>query len=110
MYDSSYLILTSRGVHRLGWVRLKSFFNPTYCGRLKNIQHNPTQPIIGVQHNPTQPTWIELGWVGPMGWIFFLITIIIIIIKLSIRIPPPQKRANLYPNNPKHNTKQTQII
>ena len=77
------------GVHRSAWVGLKSFFNPTHHGGIKK---NSIQP------NPTQPMWIGLGrvGVGPMGWIiFFLITIIIIIIKSSIRKTPLQIRTNL---------------
>ena len=34
----------SMGVHRLGWVWLRGFFDPTHHGGSKKIQFNPTQP------------------------------------------------------------------
>ena len=54
----------------------------------KKIQPNPN---LSQEFNPTQSMWIGLDpWVRQF---FFLITIIII--KLSIRITPPQLRTNL---------------
>ena len=51
--------------------------------------------------------WVGLGQVGPMSWtIFFLISIIII--KLRIRTTLPQIRANLLLKHHERNTKQIQ--
>ena len=63
----------TRGVHGLGWVGLRGFFDPTHHGGSKKIQPNPTHHI-----NPTQPTWVGLGRVEPMG-----LTNSFFIIKLS---------------------------
>ena len=51
----------SKGVHELGWVKLRGFFNPTHHGGLKKIQPNPTH-----HKGPTQPIWIGLDRVGPI--------------------------------------------
>ena len=40
-----------KGVHGLGWVGLRGFFDPTHCGGSKKIQPNPT----------------HMGRVEPMG-------------------------------------------
>ena len=81
------MIFINRGVYGLGWVELRSFFNPTHRGGLKKkTQSNPTH-----HRGLTQPTWNGLDpWVGQL----FLITTNIII-KLSIRTTLQQIRANL---------------
>ena len=83
------MIFINRGVYGLGWVELRSFFNPTHCGGLKKkSQFNPTH-----HRGLTQPTWNGLDpWVGQL---FLITTNIIIIIKLSIRTTLQQIRANL---------------
>ena len=79
-----------RGVHRSGWVKLKSFFNSTPPWWVKKIQLNLTNHRDPTQPNPRGSDWVRLDpWVG----LFFLITIIII--KLSIRITSPQIRVNI---------------
>ena len=61
-----------RGLHGLGWIGLRRFFDPTHYGGLKKIQPSPTYYV-----SPIQLTWVGLNsWVGQ---IFF----ITIIIKLS---------------------------
>ena len=68
------LLLKTRDVHGLGWVRFSGFFDSIHHGGLKKIQPNPTHHV-----NPTQLTWVGLNpWVGQI-----FIIIIIIIIKLS---------------------------
>ena len=63
-----------RGVHGLGWVRLRGFFDPTHRGGLKNIQPNPNHHISPTQSNP-----YGSGWVGLNPWIeqFFLLLLLL---------------------------------
>ena len=63
--------------------RVEEFFQPNPSWWVKKIQPNSSQGF-----NP-----IHVDWAGPMGWKFFLISIIII--KLGIRITPLQIKANL---------------
>ena len=51
-----------RGVHGLGWVGLRGFFDPTHHGGSKKIQPNQTHHI-----SPTQPNPNHMGRVEPMG-------------------------------------------
>ena len=65
-------IFVTRGVHGSGWVELRGFFDPTRHDKLKKIQPNPTHHI-----SPTQPIWVGLGRVEPMGWIIFLLLLLL---------------------------------
>ena len=49
----------SKGVHELGWVKLRGFFNPTQPWWVKK---NPTQPYPSQGSNPTHMDWVGSGW------------------------------------------------
>ena len=51
-----------RGVHGLGWVGLRRFFNPRW-----------------VKKNITQPTWIGLGRVEHMGLTVFIFLLLLLL-------------------------------
>ena len=74
-----YILLlanNNRGVHELGWVRLRGFFDPTHHGGSKK---NSTQPNPSHKSNSTQMGQVGLGWIHRLDKFI----IIIIIIKLS---------------------------
>ena len=52
-----YEDLSNKGMHGLGWVKLRKFFDPTHHGGSKKIQPNSTYHISSTQPNPYGSGW-----------------------------------------------------